>query len=362
MNAVRFVDISRSEVLKSRRHVLIPFFLVLTLSAAFGRAETVFAQACPARPPGHVVVNMTGLQTECPTAGLCVDGETITFRVRDGDYRLQDCDTITINFGDGTSQTGKKGTEFRHIYRVETFTLFWVSVTVSNDLGSWSSFTSNGYRAAVTKQLTGCPLLPPNGMSGFRWNGGCGSSGRPCRAGEEFFVQALYGNSHLNEACDLYVWDFGDGSVITVPAVDPVTNTPGGLVRHTFLSQGTFTVKVTITNSYGSFTQDRTFVVDANSTCIPPEISEQPAARTVITAGDPVSLSVRVKGTTPINLTWYEGASRSIAVLIGNGPTITVSPTRTEHYWVRISNQCGTIDSDWAQVVVAPSRRRAVRR
>jgi Ig-like domain-containing protein len=88
--------------------------------------------------------------------------------------------------------------------------------------------------------------------------------------------------------------------------------------------------------------------------CIPPAIAAQPQPAT-IDAGQSVLLTVTAGGTS-LSYQWYEGArgDTSRPAAAGNGTTLVVAPVETTDYWVRISNDCGTVDSDSVQVVVRP--------
>lgn len=87
--------------------------------------------------------------------------------------------------------------------------------------------------------------------------------------------------------------------------------------------------------------------------CTPPTITSQPAS-TTITRGGSVTLSVAVSGTSPFTYQWYIGtAGNTASPLSGsNSPSITVSPTATSSYWVRITNACGTANSTTVTITV----------
>jgi len=88
-------------------------------------------------------------------------------------------------------------------------------------------------------------------------------------------------------------------------------------------------------------------------TCTPPSITGQPTSRS-ITRGQSTTISVGASGTTPHTYQWYTGASgnTSSPVPNGTGPSITVTPSTTTSYWVRISNACGSVNSNTATVTV----------
>jgi hypothetical protein len=88
-------------------------------------------------------------------------------------------------------------------------------------------------------------------------------------------------------------------------------------------------------------------------TCTPPSITSQPQSAT-ITSGGSVTLSVSATGTATLAYQWYTGTASNTSSPIpgGTGSSITVSPTSTTNYWVRVSNGCGTADSGTATVTV----------
>lgn len=89
-------------------------------------------------------------------------------------------------------------------------------------------------------------------------------------------------------------------------------------------------------------------------TCTAPSITQQPAS-TSITAGGSTTLSVSSTGTTPLSYQWYVGSSGNTASPIAGatGSSVTVSPTSTTSYWVRVSNSCGSANSSTATVTIA---------
>jgi FG-GAP-like repeat/Ig-like domain CHU_C associated/Dual-action HEIGH metallo-peptidase len=88
-------------------------------------------------------------------------------------------------------------------------------------------------------------------------------------------------------------------------------------------------------------------------TCTAPAITAQPQS-TVVTQGNSTTLSVTATGTAPLSYQWYTGTSGNTASPIpgGTGPTVTVSPSSTTSYWVRVSNSCGSANSSTATVTV----------
>lgn len=88
-------------------------------------------------------------------------------------------------------------------------------------------------------------------------------------------------------------------------------------------------------------------------TCTPPVITTQPAT-TTINGGSSATLRVVASGTAPLSYQWYTGASGNTGSPIAGatGTSITVSPTSTTSYWVRVTNACGSASSATATVNV----------
>ena len=88
-------------------------------------------------------------------------------------------------------------------------------------------------------------------------------------------------------------------------------------------------------------------------TCTPPSISTQPASATFVST--PIILTVGASGTS-ITYQWYVGSRGDIRAPIAGAttPSISVSPSVTTSYWVRVTGQCSPVaDSQVAIVTVA---------
>lgn len=93
---------------------------------------------------------------------------------------------------------------------------------------------------------------------------------------------------------------------------------------------------------------------DGGSGCQAPFITTHPAGTTIQT-GQSVVLNVQVAGTPPFNYQWYRGSSgdTSSPVSGGLGPSCDTGPLETSaDFWVRVTNGCGTADSNTAHVTV----------
>jgi hypothetical protein len=105
---------------------------------------------------------------------------------------------------------------------------------------------------------------------------------------------------------------------------------------------GSLSVAPLTTTKYWVRVTDGTCTANSNaatvSTCIP-TITTPPAGSTV-NSGTPTTLSVAATGD-GLSYQWYQGAGTAIGT---NSPTLTVSPTVTTNYWVRVTG-CGYVDS-----------------
>jgi hypothetical protein len=91
-------------------------------------------------------------------------------------------------------------------------------------------------------------------------------------------------------------------------------------------------------------------------TCTVPVIGTEPTSRT-IASGASTTLTVSATGTAPLSYQWYIGTSGTTTSPISGATSssLTVSPTSTVSYWVRVSNSCGSDNSVTATVTVTTS-------
>ncbi|HEY6843759.1 MAG TPA: hypothetical protein VI391_06285 [Thermoanaerobaculia bacterium] len=92
------------------------------------------------------------------------------------------------------------------------------------------------------------------------------------------------------------------------------------------------------------------YVVD----CAPPYILgiNQPAS-TSVSSGSTAQINVTADGTGPLSYQWYEGIPGVTTAPITNANTsaLTTGSIRGQHmFWVRVSNACGSVDSQGATV------------
>jgi hypothetical protein len=87
-----------------------------------------------------------------------------------------------------------------------------------------------------------CPASAPGSVVVAFHGGstGCASSAAKCTAGEAISFSAL-AISYTFQTCDTYSWNFGDGDVSSLRAPN-----------HAYAAAGSYTVRLTVTNSLGS--------------------------------------------------------------------------------------------------------------
>jgi hypothetical protein len=117
-----------------------------------------------------------------------------------------------------------------------------------------------------------------------------------------------------------------------------------------------------VRNSCGEVST-RAAVITVNE-CAAPAITTSPASQEVKN-NTTVTLSVVATGTAPLQYQWYEGAKGDTSKPLPGATFPTLTSEKLFHptsFWVRVSNSCGTADSDAAQIDVSNGRRRAVRK
>jgi hypothetical protein len=109
----------------------------------------------------------------------------------------------------------------------------------------------------------------------------------------------------------------------------------------------TYVYRVFAVNSSGNSAPSNSATATTPAACTPPSIGTQPQSQS-ITSGSSATLSVAASGTN-LSYQWYAGTT---AINGATSTSVTVSPTTTTSYFVRVSNSCGTVDSATATVTV----------
>jgi len=96
--------------------------------------------------------------------------------------------------------------------------------------------------------------------------------------------------------------------------------------------------------------------------CVNPAIVRQPVSKNVARHAL-FKLDVEASGTEPLRYAWFEGERGVTTRPVGTGArelVVAAGRTATTRFWVRVSNDCASVDSDAATVII-PMRRRSVR-
>jgi hypothetical protein len=87
--------------------------------------------------------------------------------------------------------------------------------------------------------------------------------------------------------------------------------------------------------------------------CTVPSITRQPISATIL-SGTRASLDVEATSTQPLQYHWFEGLNE-----VGDLSSFTSLPiTMSTEFRVRVSNACGSVDSEIATITVLPNQRR----
>ncbi len=121
---------------------------------------------------------------------------------------------------------------------------------------------------------------------------------------------------------------------------------------------------VTLTADDGTVSSSASIHVTVS--CDPPFILglDQPKSATV-SPGRQTLLSVKASGSGPFTYQWFTGSSGLVNFPLAGGTTpnfTTAAINDTTSYWVRVTNPCGSVDSQTATITVPPAARWTGRR
>jgi hypothetical protein len=150
-----------------------------------------------------------------------------------------------------------------------------------------------------------------------------------------------------------YQWFVGNPGTTTTPA--------GVGASITVTPNTTTTYWVRATNNCGAFADSDVVVVTVQP-CNAPAIVIQPTGGDVFT-GSSVVLFVGDTGSKPETYQWFQGEAGDTSKPVPNGAFASLTTpalTSSTSFWVRITNDCGTIDSQVARLNVVSTCRAAV--
>ncbi len=121
---------------------------------------------------------------------------------------------------------------------------------------------------------------------------------------------------------------------------------------------------VTLTADDGTVSSSASIHVTVS--CDPPFILglDQPKGST-LSPGRTTLLSVKASGSGPFTYQWFTGSSGLVNFPLAGGTTANFTTSAindTTSYWVRVTNPCGSVDSQTATITVPPAARWTGRR
>jgi hypothetical protein len=167
---------------------------------------------------------------------------------------------------------------------------------------------------------------------------------------------------------DVAVSAASDANDLIVSVNQPVIPAPGIgdeiLTIQTTPTTGAGTHVITITATDGTNTASASVFVEV--LCDPPFILglDQPKNSTV-SPGRPALLSVTASGSGPFTYQWFTGASGLVNFPLAGGTTANFTTSAlndTASYWVRVTNPCGSVNSQTVTVNVSSGAKPTSRR
>jgi hypothetical protein len=168
---------------------------------------------------------------------------------------------------------------------------------------------------------------------------------------QKFTLEAL----HTGTSPFAYQWYRGASGNTS----SPVPGATGAALQTTVAATTSFWVR--IGNCAGTV-DSAAAAVTVTASCVNPSIVSQPAGST-INKGQSATLTVLTGGTNP-TYQWFQGTAPGGTAIAGaTSSSVTVTPTVTTSYWVRVTACSQNVDSQTATVTVKipNTRRRPVR-
>jgi PKD repeat protein len=294
---------------------------------------------CPTKAPDTIYIDWKGPASGCSALSGkdCITTETVQFTAEFLGYSVQTCDTISWDFGNGRTGSGKvASTTF------PTAKSYDVSVTIRNTKGTKTRTAtiavSNGTPVPT------CPTVAPGGNLKVEWTGktsGCKEGGSNCVPGETVDF-TLWVFAYSPQSCDSYDWNFGDGQTQT---------TTTNKVSHTYGSvTGTQNVSVTIRNSKGTKATTEPIFFGTTGTCEVPTVNISGPSRAGVGKAVTFQGSVTPTSVDVVNWSWNFGAGQNAT---GQNATHTFNAPGKYDVTLTVRTGCAKEEKKILQVTVA---------
>lgn len=219
----------------------------------------------------------------------------------------------------------------------------WVSTFLDEKQGNYTLTMSGGTaRSACSSKA---PAVPTNRISVS-----VPGDERFMGNNDTITVPVSVTTSNFTDAVNLSVVGLPDDVTTTFePSTFPSTGS--GTATLTIKTGGltlpnTYTVTVIATNASNEFELGgSTFLLTIE--CTPPMILgiDQPRS-TTFAGGSSATLSTKAVGSGPLSYQWYTGPRGSVSFPVAGATGATLTTSTAGMYWVRVSNACGTYDSN----------------
>jgi Ig-like domain-containing protein/matrixin len=144
-----------------------------------------------------------------------------------------------------------------------------------------------------------------------------------------------------------YQWYEGNSGTTTTP----VGTNSSSFTTPPITQPRSFWVRVT--NACGVADSDTITISPSSPTCTPPAVTLQPLSQSII-SGSTANLTVDASGTATLSYQWYQGAVGDTTIPVSSSKSFTTPPLNaTTTYWVRVTNACGTANSNLATITVS---------
>jgi YVTN family beta-propeller protein len=314
--------------------------------------------------PSHGTLGtLTGATVTYTPASGYTGSDSFTFKANDGSA---DSNTATVFIKVNAPPVANNQSVTTNMNTAKAITLTALDAEGDPLIYSIVAGPSHGTLSGTPSNLT---YTPASGYSGadsftFKVNDGNADSNTATvsikvNAPPVANDQSVTTNKDVAKAITLTATDpDGDSltySIVAGPSHGTLGTLAGATVTYTPPSGYTGSDSFTFKANDGS-ADSNTAIVSITVTatvCTAPTIVTHPQSQ-AIQSGQTAALSVTASGTAPLNYQWYRGVSGDTSSPVGTNASSYTTPALTQatSYWVRVSNSCGSVDSNTATITI----------